>query len=131
MIEIPTSGMTPSDGVTLRLLLCKDMRKLDVALANIERENIGDVQYLAHVPDLGIRLGAKDSAAEKPTGAKCRLCRQPICVWENATQRRVHCGCTIWIFGLDVDGAEEIDTQLWGHIVRSARRGIQQWIQRS
>jgi hypothetical protein len=130
-IEISTAKIRLGDGVTLRLLLCKDARKIDAALAEIECQDLDDEQYLVHTPDLRTGIVPKDASQEKRTGAECRLCRQPVYHWQNDRQQRIHCGCTIWIMPLNVDGAAQTDQQTWMGVVRAARRGITQWLSRS
>jgi hypothetical protein len=130
-IPIPTAIMDHDDRSVTRLILSKDMRTLDALLAQLERTDIGSDFYLAHTPDLRHGWLAKDPSLEKPTGGTCRLCRQLVYHFANDWQQRVHCGCTIWILPLDVEGGTEIDSADWMSIVRGARRGITQWLRRN
>jgi hypothetical protein len=82
-IEIPTAEMDIGEGAVMRLLLCKDAKKLDMALAHLETTDIGDNLYLAHAPDMLHSWEGKDMSQETPIGVSCRLCQQPIYRWTN------------------------------------------------
>jgi hypothetical protein len=130
-IEIPTAEMNMGDGAVMRLLLCKDAEKLNQCLAHLERVDIGDDLYLAYTTDLRHRIVSKDLSQEKRINAKCRLCHQPVYHWTNEFQQRVWCGCTIWILPLDASGIEEIDNLFWADTVKTALRGIKEWLRQS
>src|SRR5215472_8465820 len=112
--QVPTLQLDLGEPGTCRLILSKDIEEIDTILGTLKRRDLIKTQFLAQVPDLrtGLLVSIKASQ-ETPLDVKCGLCREPLYCWRNDWQQGLHCGCTMWVGGLDVDRAEVIGRQAW------------------